>query len=363
MGPNMCSRRWLLSGIALVGLSACNESNSPSAQIRPVRAVSVEHRALSEPMALTGQIRAQEEVNLAFRLDGKLLRRFVSVGQHVIEGQVVARLDSQDEENALSAAEADNNAAQSVYSQAQRTEQRQKEALARGAISRPDYDQAFQQMQTAKAQASAAQARRHAAQDRVGYTDLHAEFAGTVTAKGAEAGEIVRAGQLIVQVARDGQKDAVFDVPASLMLRSDISSDATIEMRLADNPQIRARGRVREVAPQADPVTRTFAVRIALYDPPSEMLLGSTVSGSLSFNAASVIEIPSMALFESDGKPAVWVFDEAKQTVAVRNVEVARFGTNSVIISQGLRDGEVVVTAGVQVLRPGQKVKLLGGTS
>ena len=328
-----------------------------------MRTVTVERRVVSEPLILTGQIRAQEEVNLAFRIDGKLIERFASVGQRVTAGQLVARLDAQNEQNALTAAEADNSAAQSGLTQAQRNESRQKDALARGATNRAEYDQAFQQLQTAKAQASGAQARLRAAQDRVSYTDLRAEIAGTVTAKGAEPGEIVRAGQAIVQIAGEGQKDAVFDVPAQLMQLRDVPKDATIEIILADNPNIRARGRVREIAPQADAATRTFPVKVALVDPPSGMLLGSTVTGSISFTSTPVIEIPAMALFETNGKPAVWVVDRAKQTVAARNVEIGRFDSTSVVISQGLRDGEVVVTAGVQVLRPGQKVRLLGGAS
>jgi len=117
------------------------------------------------------------------------------------------------------------------------------------------------------------------------------------------------------------------------------------------------------VAPHADPVTRTFAMRITLIDPPGAMWLGSTVTGSVSFNSAPAIEVPSMVLFESSGKPAAWEFDRVKQMVAARNVEIGRYDTNSVIIAQGVRDGNVAVTAGAQVLRPSQKVRLLGGVS
>jgi hypothetical protein len=117
------------------------------------------------------------------------------------------------------------------------------------------------------------------------------------------------------------------------------------------------------VAPHADPVTRTFAMRITLIDPPGAMWLGSTVTGSVSFNSAPAIEVPSMVLFESSGKPAAWEFDRVKQMVAARNVEIGRYDTNSVIIAQGVRDGNVAVTVGAQVLRPSQKVRLLGGVS
>jgi RND family efflux transporter MFP subunit len=129
---------------------------------------------------------------------------------------------------------------------------------------------------------------------------------------------------------------------------------------LTDDPRVTARGRVREVAPQANPATRTFEVKVGLTDPPEAMLLGATVTGRMEVEAVPVIEVPAAALTKFNQKPAVWIVDPSNLTVSIRNVEVLRFDPASVAVSEGLDIGEVVVTAGVQALHPGQKVRLLG---
>src|SRR5262249_25473350 len=129
---------------------------------------------------------------------------------------------------------------------------------------------------------------------------------------------------------------------------------------LTDDPAVMARGRVREVAPQANPVTRTFEVKVGLTDPPEAMRLGATVTGRMEVESVPVIEIPATALTKFNQKPALWLVDASTFTVSIRNVEVLRFDPASVAISEGLDTGEVVVTAGVQALHPGQKVRLLG---
>jgi RND family efflux transporter MFP subunit len=208
-----------------------------------------------------------------------------------------------------------------------------------------------------------AEARRRTSLDRLSYTELKADAAGVVLAKGPEPGEVVRAGQMVVQLARGGRKDAVFDVPAQMFALRGVPTNPTVEIILADDKNIKTTGRLREVATQPDPATRTFAVRIALDNPPEEMRLGATVTGGITLRSAPIMEVPSTALTKSENKPAVWVVDPAKRTVALRNVVVAEYRPSTVIIASGLRDGEMVVTAGVHVLRPGQKVKPLRGAS
>jgi membrane fusion protein, multidrug efflux system len=123
---------------------------------------------------------------------------------------------------------------------------------------------------------------------------------------------------------------------------------------------VRATGYVRQVAPQADSATRTFQVKIAINEPPDGMKLGSTVTGRLKLPAPEGVEVPASALAEGNGGPAVWVVDRRNQTVSLRPVDVGRYDPASIVISHGLEKGDLVVTAGVQMLRPGQKVRLLG---
>jgi RND family efflux transporter MFP subunit len=216
-------------------------------------------------------------------------------------------------------------------------------------------------LRSAESALDAAQAQVNIAETRLGYTDLVADAGGVVTARGAEPGEVVQPGRMIVQVAREGGRDAVFDVPPAL--KDQAPADPEIEVALTMDPEVRATGRVREVSPQADPVTGTFRVRVGLADPPAAMRLGSTVTGRMELGGGGAIEIPASALTRAQEQPAVWVVDPAAQTVALRVVEVLRFDPARVIIGQGLAAGDIVVTAGVQALRPGQRVRLLGAQS
>jgi len=346
----------------LVGLlGGCQEVEAPPPDIRPVRTITVERRVDEQSVSLTGHVRAQDEVSLAFRIDGRMLERPVNVGDQIKPGQVVARLDPQNQQNTLRSAQANLSAAQGQLTQARNTFARQQSLLQKGYTTRAQFDDAQQALQTAEAQVDSAQAQLLNAQDQLSYTELHADAPGTVTAKGAEPGEVVKAGQMILQVARQGGRDAVFDVPAQLVRMR--PREAVITVTLADDPTVKTTGRVREVAPQADPATRTYQVKVGLTDPPAAMRLGSTVVGRASATFDEVIEIPATALTEANGRPAVWVVDPTTQTVSLRNVDVVRYDPASVTVSQGVEAGDVVVTAGVQALRPGQKVRLLGATS
>jgi RND family efflux transporter MFP subunit len=180
-----------------------------------------------------------------------------------------------------------------------------------------------------------------------------------VTTTGAEPGEVVHAGQMIVNVARQGGRDAVFDVSEQLIRTG--PRDPVVRIALTNDPSVRATGSVREVSPQADPATRTFQVKVGIVDPPKAMELGSTVTGSMKLSAPSGLRVPPGALTEADGRPAVWVVDPGSQSVSLRNVDVSRYDPADVVVSRGLDAGEIVVTAGVQTLHPGQKVRLLGG--
>jgi membrane fusion protein, multidrug efflux system len=350
--------RLLLAGVTAASLSACQpEAETATPQVRPVRTVTVVKRDAGETVSYTGRIQAENETRLAFRISGRMVERPINVGDHVEPGQVVAKLEPQDELNALRTAQASVAAAQGQLNQAQSNYDRQKTLLARDIASRAQFEQAESAMKTARAQLDTAEAQLKAAKDRVSYTELRVDAGGTVVTTGAEPGEVVQAGQMIIRVARKDGRDAVFDVPAQL-LRS-APSNPVITVSLTDDAAVTATGRVREVSPQADPVTRTFEVKVGLTDPPAAMRLGSTVVGRMKLDTAPVIEIPATALTESDRRPAVWVVDPKDMTVSLRNVEVARNDPATVAIAEGLDSGEIVVTAGTQALHPGQKTRLL----
>jgi RND family efflux transporter MFP subunit len=338
-------------------IAACGKEQPKKVEIRPVRVTSVQHAPSGDTISLTGQIQAKDQVNLAFRIGGRLQERNVTVGDPVAPGQIVARIESQDYQNALRSAEADLASAQAVLANAQATEGRQSELLSKGFATRVQYDQAEQQLKTAQAQVESAQAKLQNAKDNLTYTDLKSDVAGSVTAKGAEPGEVVAAGRMILQVARQGGRDAVFNVPSQLIRQSPKNPDVTVS--LSDDPAVTATGHVREVAPQADAATGTYVVKVALDNPPDAMRLGATIVGQVKIQSEPVIQLPGTALTQSEGKPAVWVVDPKKKTVSLVLVTVGHYDTSSIIVAGGLRDGDLVVTAGVQALRPGQEVRLL----
>ena len=354
-------RAILAAALIAATLTACDKAVQSSAQIRPVRTVIVEHKAEGETVSLTGQVRAKDQVSLAFRFDGRMIERPVHVGDRVSAGQVVARLDLLNQQNSLRSAEADLTSAEAVLDEARLAFRRQQALLKYEVTSQTKFDEAQQKLRTSEAQVASAEAQVHIAQDRLGYTTLSADAAGVITAVGAEAGEVVRAGQTIVQIAHDGPRDAAFDVSEQIVRTA--PRDPLVEIALSDDPRVKATGRVREVAPQADAATRTFQVKVAIIDPPEAMRLGSTVTGSIRLAPPPGVEVPASALTEMDGRPAVWVLDPQSQTVSLRAVDVLRHDPATVVISQGLETGEFIVIAGVQTLRPGQKVRLLGGVS
>jgi membrane fusion protein, multidrug efflux system len=352
---------FLLAG-AIVGLPACRkEAEVHAPEVRPVRTISVTRQPAGETVVLTGHIEAENEAALGFRISGRMIERSVNVGDRVKPGQVLARLDPQDERNGLRSAEANLSAAQGQLTQARNNFERQRRLQQRGVISKAEFDNAQEALQTAQARVDDAEAQVKLATDRLSFTELKADAPGSVTARGAEPGEVVQAGQMIARIARQDGRDAVFDVPAQL-LRS-APSDAEITVHLTEDPAVTAIGRVREVGEQADPVTRTFQVKVGLTDPPPAMRLGSTVTGSVQLNSAPVITIPASALARGNQQPAVWVVDPSSFTVSMRNVDVLRYDPGAVVVSHGLDTGDIVVTAGVQALHPGQKVRLLAQAS
>lgn len=350
-----------LSLALLASLSACGPADEPetaAAPIRPVRVVTVDELPGGETVTLTGTVQAQDDVSLAFRVSGQLIERTVKVGDPVRTGQVVARLDAQNERNAVDAARANLAAAMARLVEARNTVQRYEPMLERGFVARAQFDRAVEARDAAQAQVDAITAQVATAENQLGFTTLTADGPGIVTARGAEPGEVVAAGQMIVRLAREGGRDAVFDVPARVIETA--SAEDEVQVALSTNPAVTATGRVREVSPEADPATRTFKVRVGLGNPPEAMRLGSTVTGTVQLGGAAGIAVPASALTASGGQPAVWVLDPGTQTVALRNVDVVRHELDRVVVGQGLDVGEIVVTAGVQTLRPGQQVRLAG---
>jgi RND family efflux transporter MFP subunit len=362
MGTRTVARAVIVAVVATcaAGLAGCQRGDDEASEpeVRPVRSVTIAKSEGGSTLSLSGRIAAEDEVAVAFRISGRLIERAVNVGDRVRPGQVIARLEQMNERNQLLSAQAALNASNADLIRARDEYARQKSLIDEGFTTRAQLDQATAAFRAAEAQVKSATAQVSMAQDMVGFTVLTADAPGAVVARGAEPGEVVQAGQMIVRIARAGGVDAVFEVPPQVLRRA-VGAQPVV-VALTDDPAITATGRVREVDPQADPITGTFTVRVGLENPPSGMLLGSIVTGRVTLQGDPLIVIPSSALATSEGSPAVWVVDPATSTVALRPIRIARHEPDSVIVAEGIAPGDTVVTAGVQTLRAGQKVRILG---
>src|SRR6516162_935152 len=343
--------------VLLLALVACHKEEKAAApDIRPVRTVTVEPREAGETLSLTGEIQPRYQADIGFRVDGKILQRPVDVGTQVKKGDLLARLDPQQFRQDLEVAKADVKAAEAEVTRAQAQEYRQRELLKNGNTTQVKYDQAVKTFKTAQAQADAARAKQVQASENLGYTDLKADADGVISAIGADPGQVVSAGQMVIRLAQPGEREAVFNLAEAAFKNP--PKDPIVEVKLVSNPDIKTEGKVRYLSPQADPTTRTFTVRVSLPDAPPQMRLGANVIGSVTVNEGSSITIPGSALFQKDGKPVVWFVDK-DSTVQLKPITVQRYQGDSVVVGDGLAQGDVVVTAGVQKLLPGQKVSLM----
>jgi RND family efflux transporter MFP subunit len=351
----------VLPVLVLAVLFGCNNHADPvpQSEVRPVRTVIARSEEWSALPSQVGEIRSHAETDLGFKISGKLIERTVDLGAIVRKGDVIARLDEQDQRNQLSAAQAEHASAQATLVHADAEERRQAQLRASGWATQAKYDSSLQARDAARAAVRAADAKRKLAEAQLGYAVLRAPEDGAISAISAEPGQVVAAGQMIVRLADLDDKDAVFTIAESVVLR--LRQDMEVEVRLLDLPQVAARGKVRHVSPKADPITRTYLVKVGLTAPPDAMRLGMSVVGRVREASRKVIALPSSALAEKDGRPAVWVVDPEQKTVELTPVELANAEIDRVMVSSGLFEGTIVVTAGVQRLWPGLKVRLMDG--
>lgn len=338
-------------------LAACSQPAAPQEPIRAVKVVSVGVAGLASGAEYAGEVRARTESRLGFRVGGKIVRRQAELGQQVRAGDVLAQLDPQDFKLAEQAARAQLAAALTSRDLAAADFKRFKELRDQNFISGAELERRESTLKAAQAQVDQAQAQATGQGNQASYAVLVADVPGVVTAVDAEPGQVVAAGAPVVRVAQNGPRDVVFNVPEDKVALVKIG--APVEVRMwAGNAALK--GQVREVAASADPVTRTFAVKVAL-DTKDLLPLGATVTvvtGPLGAQAPQVIKLPTSALLQSGKSTVVWVVDMSTMTVGAQPVQILTADSNDVVVASGLRPGMVVVVAGVHVLAPGQKVTI-----
>lgn len=347
----------LLAPALAIVLASCSRPPVAQEPVRAVKLMTVQIGQMGSQADFAGEVRARTELRLGFRVAGKLLRRQAEVGQRVKRGDVLAQLDPQDLRLATDAAQAQLTAATTNRDLAANELQRARSLKAQNFISGVEVDRRQATLDAAEAQVAQVRAQLKAQTNQSGYSDLVASMAGTVTAVEADAGQVVSVGTPIVRIAQDGPLDVWFSVPEGSVAALGAGSPAEVRVWSSDAVY---KGVVREKGALADPVTRTFQIKLGL-DPDVRLPLGSTVTVTprdLSAKGALVIKLPTSALKQDAKGSAVWVLDPASMTVRSQPVQLVAADGNEVVVASGLEPGMQVVTAGVHVLTDGQKVSI-----
>ncbi|QJP93246.1 efflux RND transporter periplasmic adaptor subunit [Pseudomonas fluorescens] len=345
---------WGLSiGLLLV---ACSKSEPPPEPVRPVLSIKVQ--ALNEETLgrFAGSIQARYESNTGFRVGGRIASRNVDVGAEVEKGTLLATLDPSDQQNQLRSAQGDLAKVEAQLINAQANARRQQALFDRGVGAQAQLDIATTDLKTTQASLDQARAAVNQSKDQLGYTELRSDHKAVVTAWNAEAGQVVTAGQQVVTLAQPDIKEAVIDLPDTLV--DQIPSDVVFLVAAQLDPSINTTAVIREIEPQAQSATRTRRARLTLASTPPGFRLGTAISVTLSSAIKPRIELPATALQEVDGKTRIWVIDPQSKTVAPRDISVTSRTDSTVVLAGGVKSGERVVSAGVNSLKSGQAVKL-----
>jgi multidrug efflux system membrane fusion protein len=346
---------------AAFAIAACGQPEPTPPAPRAVIAQVAGAKAGGGATVYSGEVRARHENDLAFRIGGKVIGRFVEVGTSVKKGQLLARLDAQDAGFAVEGARSQLAAAEADHALARAELDRYRDLYAKKFVSQAVLDARETTFNTTKARLDQARAQLATAQNQSIYTALHAEADGVITALNLEPGQVVSPGQPVMRFARLGEKETAISVSENRL--AELREADTIRISVWAAPDKQYRGRIREISPTADAATRTFAVRISILDADADVKLGMTANVALGDHARDVsIAVPLTALTQVDGKPALWVVDPQTSQVNLRPVAVGAYREDSVTVREGLKSGEVIVTAGVHKLVAGETVRVLSET-
>ena len=351
----------ILAVIALApALAACDDAatSATAPPVRPVQVQRVLFAPTNENREFPGVVRARYETDLGFRVAGKMVTRLVNVGDRVRAGDVVARLDPRDLQLQVESAEAELAAATSNLAQAAADELRYQSLRARGYAAVADYERKKAAKDEAEGRMERGQRALELARNQLAYADLKADADGVITATLAEAGQVVALGQAVARLAHRGEMEAVVALPET-RLGEARQSDASV--RLWSDPDRRFSARLRELSPQADATTRTYAARFTIENTDDTVALGMTATVVLSHPADTMVaKVPLAAILNRGTGPIVYRVDDTG-VLERRPVTVSAFNEVAALITSGLEDGDEIVTLGVQMLQAGQKVRAVIG--
>ncbi|EJT03955.1 efflux RND transporter periplasmic adaptor subunit [Rhizobium sp. CCGE 510] len=349
--------RLVFVGAIGIGVSACSEEKAEVKQvIRPVKVVEIAKAGDTRKLDYSGSVKARTEMNLGFRVAGKITERLVDIGDRVTPGDVLARVDATDYQLAVRTAEANLASAERGVETADLANKRAEQLFDKSVAPKSQLEQASLSHDQAMSQRDAALSALDQAKNQVSYTELKAGQNGIVTSINADTGQVVGSGTAVVTVAVDGEKEVQIAVPENDI--AEFKPGKTVKTSFWADSKLVLDGKVREVSGSADQQSRTFAVRVSLPNDP-QVLLGmtATIEADVS-NGNSYVSIPLSALAEKDGKQMVWTVDRDTATVHGRDIKVADFTSDGVHVTEGLDTGDLVVAAGTQFMTENLKVKV-----
>ncbi len=355
----------VLSAIGVIlpalALGGCDQSTAERSEpLRPVLVTSVHYAPEAAERSFVGTIRPRIETDMGFRVAGKVEKRLVEVGQTVEPGQPLATLDQVDLKLQAEQAQAELSAAAGTLAQASAAQVRAQELKAKGWATDAQLDQANAAAAEARARRNRAERSVELTGNSLSYTTLVADSRGVVTATMIDPGQVVAAGQPAVRIARSAEKEAVVAIPETLIGRA---KDGTAKVSLWSEPGRTYAARLREIAPQADPATRTYLAKFTLPDADDRVALGMTATLTITDrDSERVARLPLSALFNQGTSPSLYVVDDAGK-VTLKPVTVKSYGSDNVLITGGVEDGAKVVTLGVQKLDPAEKVRVVSSLS
>lgn len=345
-----------------LALGACSKEQAQEGEKgRPVLVATVRYQAQSPERSFVGTIRPRIETDMGFRVPGKVAKRLVEVGQIVDVGQPLATLDEVDLKLQAEQAEAELSAATGVLAQATAAEGRAKELRTKGWSTEAQLDQVKASADEARARLNRAERSVELTKNSLSYASLVADARGVVTATLIEPGQVVAAGQTAIRVARSAEKEAVVAVPETLVA---FAKTGEASVTLWSEPGKKYAANLREIAPNADPATRTYLAKFSLPGADDAVSLGMTATLTLADPATErVARLPLSALFSQGDGPSLYVADSNTGAVSLKPVKVKAYETKDVIITGGVDEGASVVVLGVQKLDPAQKVRVVSSLS
>lgn len=347
-------------GLAIMGGMIWKDHSRPKAEARYipiVRTAVIGGSNSSQGYTYAGEVRGRYESQLAFQVNGKIIKRNIELGSSVNAGDVLMQIDAKDIQQTVNNNSAQVYSAQSQLSLAESNLSRYRQLLDQGAISQAQYDQYINSYNVAVAGVRQASSQYVQGANQLDYSLLRADKPGIVSSVTAEVGQVVSSGQSVVTVVQDGEREVEISVPENRI--EEFRKASLIKVTFWALPNVTLDGKIREIAPMADQTTRTFKVRISLINPPSELKLGMTAAIMITGNSTqAVINIPLAAIYQDGDTAKVWVVKD--EVLMLRPIQTASFGNGTIQVVSGLQPGDCIVIAGVHKLKEGQQVKVAG---